>query len=111
MAEACKEAKDGNMTLKQSVCHMANKFLNAVESLVMEACYILQLPITQSSIKKEFIMTCLPNEWVFAAKDKETLQQLHPNSEDVKLYGNINKCAKRRKKCDNLCLADFVRKN
>ena len=27
IAEACKEAKDGNMTLKQNVHHMANKFL------------------------------------------------------------------------------------
>ena len=47
MAEACKEAKDGNMTLKQSAHHMANHSLNAVESPDMEACYdILQLTIT-----------------------------------------------------------------
>ena len=43
MAEAYKEGKDSNMTLKQSVHHMANKFLNAAESPVMKVCYdILQ---------------------------------------------------------------------
>ena len=46
MAEACKEAKDGNMTLKQGVFHRANKFLYAIEALVVEACSdVLQLAI------------------------------------------------------------------
>ena len=45
MREMCREAQKGNISLKESVCHMANKFLNAVESPMMEACYdILQLP-------------------------------------------------------------------
>ena len=39
IAGACKEAKDDNMTLKQSVHHMANKFLNILDSPVMGACY------------------------------------------------------------------------
>ena len=92
MAKACKEAKVGNMTPKQSVHYMADKFLNYGESPFMEAYYyILQLPVTQSSIKKEFIMTCRPDVWVFIGKDKERLQQLHPNSEDIKLSGNIDK--------------------
>ena len=39
MAEACKEAKDGNMALKGSVYDMANEFLNVVESPIMETCY------------------------------------------------------------------------
>ena len=41
IAKACKEEKDSNMTLKQSVHHMANKFLNVVESPVMEVCYMM----------------------------------------------------------------------
>ena len=53
MAEACKEAENNSMTLKHGFHHMAKKLLIAVESSVMEVCYdILQLPITQSSIKK-----------------------------------------------------------
>ena len=40
------------------------------------------MPITQSVIKKEFFMTCRPDQWVLIAKEKEALQQLQPNSED-----------------------------
>ena len=55
---ACEEASAGNMNLKQSVCHMGNKLLNADENPVQECCYdILQLPITNSSCKKAFIAT------------------------------------------------------
>ena len=32
LANTCQEAKDGNMTLKESVRHMGNKFLNGVDS-------------------------------------------------------------------------------
>ena len=28
-------------------------------------------------------MTCRPDEWIFIAEGKETLEQLHPTSEDV----------------------------
>ena len=42
-------------------------------------------------------MTCRPDEWVFIAKDKEALQQLHTNLEDGKLCGNTDKYAKRPK--------------
>ena len=43
-------------------------------------------------------MRCRPVEQVSIAKDKGTPQQLHPNSEDVKLSGNIDKYAKRPNK-------------
>ena len=46
VSEACKEAKVGNITLKESVRHMGNKFLNALETSEQECCYdILELPI------------------------------------------------------------------
>ena len=47
-----KEAKEGNMDLKQSVRHIDNKFLNCSEMSEQECAYsLLELPITQSSIK------------------------------------------------------------
>ena len=48
-------------------------------------------------------MTYRPDEWVFIAKDKEMLQQLHLNSKDVKLFGNIVKYAKRPKALEDWC--------
>ncbi len=53
---ACEEAKAGNMDLKNSVQHMGNKLLNATECSAQEACWdILQMSMTNSSRKKEFI--------------------------------------------------------
>ena len=55
---------------------MGNKFLNAVETGDIECCYdLLELPITQSSVKIQFISTCRPDDGVFIAKDNTLLQQ------------------------------------
>ena len=53
---ACEEAKSGNMELRQSVCHIGNKFLNAVEEPIQACCYkILQLPLVDSTQKKSIL--------------------------------------------------------
>ena len=41
MAEACKEARKGNKSLKESVRHIGNRFLNAVEVSAQEAAYLI----------------------------------------------------------------------
>ena len=52
MADACKEAKNGNKTLKESVRHIGNKFLNASEVSAQEAVYlVLQLSVPSKSGK------------------------------------------------------------
>ena len=69
LEQAAKEAKDGNMDLKKSVRHIGNKFLNCVEMSEQECVYsLLELPITQSSIKVEFINTSEIKNRVFIAK-------------------------------------------
>ena len=52
-----------NMTLKQSVLPMANKFLNAIESPVMETCSDI-LQVTNDTIisQKKLTMTCRADE-------------------------------------------------
>ena len=66
---ACEEAKAGNMNLREQVRHMGNKFLNAVEEPIQACCYeILQLPISNSTRKKEFINTSPPGEHVGLTK-------------------------------------------
>ena len=58
LENAAREAKEGNMDLKQSVRHIGKKFLNCSEMSKQECAYsLLELPITQSSIKVEFINT------------------------------------------------------
>ena len=75
--EACKEAREGNHTLKKQVQFMGNKFLNAVETSAQEAVYtILQLPLVQKSRETVFINTCHPDERARILKPYEELQQL-----------------------------------
>ena len=76
LENAAKEAKKGNMNLKQSVRHIGNKFLKCSEMSEKECPYsLLELPITQSSIRVEFINTSkIPNR-VFITKPDHILQQ------------------------------------
>ena len=47
---ACEEAKAGNMDIRQTVGHIGNRFLNAVEEPIQASCYsLLQLAISNSS--------------------------------------------------------------
>ena len=109
LATACEEAKAGNMSLKESVRHMGNKFLNCAEISAQECCYdLLELPFTKSTVKTEFISTCKPDERVFIAKDDSLLQEMDPDSEDIKQAGNIERYAKCPKVLEHWCLADYV---
>ena len=85
LENAAKEAKEGNMDLKQSVRHIGNKFLNCSEMSEQECAYsLLELPITQSSIKVEFINTSEIHNRVFIAKPDYMLQKMDPDSEEIK---------------------------
>ena len=108
---ACEEAKAGNMELRQSVRHIGNKFLNAVEEPVQACCYeILQLPLVDSTCKKEYINTSPPEEHVGLTKSLEELEQLNPKSKDVTYKSNIDKYMMHPTKIMSWCLADFVAK-
>ena len=69
LEQAAKEAKDGNMDLKNSVRYIGNKFLNCVEMSEQECVYsLLELPITQPSKKVKFINISEIKNRVFIAK-------------------------------------------
>ena len=91
LENAAKEAKEGNMDLKQSVRHIGNKFLNCSEMSEQECTYsLLELPITQSSIKVEFINTSEIHNRVFIAKPDYMLQKMDPDSEEIKQQNNVD---------------------
>ena len=74
---------------------MGNKFLNSVEISEQECCWdLLELPMTQSSVKVEFVSTRPPDDRVFIAKDDTIVQNMDPDSEDARVAGNIEKYAK-----------------
>ena len=56
---------------------------------------LLELPITQSSIKVEFINTSEINDRVFIAKPDYILKTMHPESEEIKQESNVDKYASR----------------
>ena len=94
LENASKEAKLGNMDLKQSVRHIGNKFLNCSEMSEQECAYsLLELPMTQSSIKVEFINTSEIHNRVFIAKPNHILKNMNPDSDKIKQMNNIDRYA------------------
>ena len=111
MSEACKEARKGNKTLKESVRHIGNKFLNAVEVSAQEAAYlILQLSMSNKSRKCEFLSTAPPDERTFLLKSKQDLEALPEDSTEIEADNTIKRYARRHKVLENYCFADFVAK-
>ena len=111
MAEACKEARRGNKSLKESVRHIGNKFLNAVEVSAQEAAYlILQLSMSVKSRKCEFLPTAQQSERTFLLKSKNELEALPEESTEIDANNIVKKYAKRSEALEEFCLADFVSK-
>ena len=111
MANACKEARKGNKTLKESVRHIGNKFLNASEVSAQEAAYlILQLRMSDKSRKCEFIQTAPQEERTFLLKSKKELAELPEECTDIEADNVIKRYTRRPKALDTYCLADYVSK-
>lgn len=84
MYEACKEARQGNKTLKQQVNHIGNKFLTRVEVSGQEAAYlILQLPLRVSTRSFAFINTNHDENRTFLLKPLDVLSELPESSTDI----------------------------
>ena len=111
MAEACREARKGNKSLKESVRHIGNKFLNAVEVSAQEAAYlILQLHVSTKSRKCEFVPTALHTERTFLLKSKRELEAMPKDATNIEADNAIKRYARRHEALDNFCLADFISK-
>ena len=111
MEKACKDANKGNMDLKQSVQHIGNVFLNAVETGQEEAAFlILQAAMTFMSIESVFINTSPPSERTFLVKSKKQLEELDPDSTDIAVDNLIHRYQNRPHQMENYCLADFASK-
>ena len=82
---------------------------HGVETAQQECCWdLLELPMTQSPVKVEFISTCPPDDRVFIAKNDAILQEMSPDCEDIKVAGNVDRYAKCPSQLEEWCLADYV---
>ena len=81
---ALREAREGDMNLKESVRHIGNAFLNAIETFQQEApCLVLEMPITRISHEVILIPTSHPDEWTYLLKDYDTLKKMEPESNEI----------------------------
>ena len=111
MASAYKEARTNNKSLKESVRHIGNKFLNASEVSAQEAVYlILQMSVSQKSRECIFIPTSPPEERIFLLKSKKDLSELPEDSTDIEASNLVEKYKARPHVLEPYCLADFVAK-
>ena len=111
MEKACKDTNKGNIDLKQSVQHICNIFLNAVEIGQEEATFLLlQAAMTFMSRESVFINTSPPSERTFLVKSKKQLEQLDPDSTDSAVDNLICHYQNRPHEMENYCLADSASK-
>ena len=91
MEKACKDANKGNMDLKQSVQHIGNVFLSAVETGQEEAAFLILQAAMTFMRQSVFINTSPPSERTFLVKSKKQLEQLDPYSTDIAV-DNLIRC-------------------
>ncbi|KAJ8048747.1 ATP-dependent DNA helicase PIF1 [Holothuria leucospilota] len=109
LQHAVQECKDGNSSIQESVRHIGNKFLNHIEMSAQEAVYyILQIPLRKATRSFIFINTSPPSDRSFLLKPLSKISQLPDNSHDIESDSLLKKYARRPRKLDNLCLADFA---
>ena len=78
---AAKEAREGNLDIRQQVKAIEHKFLTHVEVSAQEAVYfILQLPLRKSSRDVIFVNSSPENERVIMLKSFELIKQLPDDS-------------------------------
>ena len=105
----CEEARDGNLTIKQQVRDIGNKFLNSVEISAQEAVYIaLQLPMRRSSREVIFIPSSPPDERVMLLKSLEDIEKLEDDSEEVESGGLLKRYVERPDIAERITLAEWA---
>ena len=110
MEKACKDANKGDMDFKQSVQHIGNVFLNAVETGEEAIFPLLQAAMTFMRRESVFINTSPPNQRMFLVKSKKQLEQLDPDSTDIAVDNLIHHYQNRQHQMEDYCLTDFASK-
>lgn len=107
--QAAKEARQGNLELKQQVRLIGNYFTTSVETCAQEAVFLLrQIPLTKASREVVFINTSQSEKRTFLLKNTTKLEKRSPESTDIEADNSIKRYSKRPKALKNLCLADFI---
>ncbi|KAJ8020644.1 hypothetical protein HOLleu_40292 [Holothuria leucospilota] len=109
LQHAVQECKEGNSSIRESVRHIGNKFLNHIEMGAQEAVYyVLQIPLRKATRSFIFINTSPPENRSFLLKPLCKISELPDNSHDVESDTLLKKYVRRPRIMENICLADFA---
>ncbi|XP_065214928.1 uncharacterized protein LOC135841724 [Planococcus citri] len=101
--------KRGNVSLKEKLKAVANKFINASEMSAQEAVYYcLSMHISESSKSCTFINTSHPDRRVRVVKSRKQLEKLPNGSTDIYCTEKLSYYSDRSSALENVCLADFT---
>lgn len=109
LRKACDEAKRGDLTLRQQLKFIGNKFLNHCEISAQEAIYLLlQMPLIQNSRTVMFVNTSEPENRTRILKPTNILRSLPKDSTEILWVGILQHYAQRPSILHNLTLAEFA---
>jgi hypothetical protein len=110
MREAINEIKDNNnVTIKQKLQHLGNKFIFGTEISAQEAVYCcLGMNLSDSSSASVYINTHVPEKRVRMLRSRQQLQNLPDDSREIFHLGLLDHYIQRPDALESLCLADFA---
>lgn len=109
LRQVVEETRRGNMTIKERLRIICNKFLNSCEISAQEAVYyILGLSVSRSSRKVVFINTSKPENRDRMLRSREQLEALGEDSHDIFQENYLDYYARRHSRLSGECLASVV---
>lgn len=109
LSKVRQEFKNDPQGVRDQVKAIGKVFLGATEISVQECAYmLLGLPMCQNSRDIAFINTAPKAERIKVLREKEYLDNSNPNCTNICFDSIFEKYAKRPKRFDTWCLADFA---
>ena len=109
LKKTMKEIQYGNLTMREKLVRIANKFNNCSEISAQECVYtLLSMPVSRSSRDTIFVNTYPINERSHLLHDEEYLSRLDDDSKRIFKRGLLDYYVNRSKSMENVCLAEFA---
>ena len=104
-----RDLEKGNVSLKEKLLRLANKFQNCSEISAQECVYhLLGMPVSYCSRNVVFVMTWRTKDRYTMLKDKRILEMMSPDSTNIYNPGLIDQYCKRPKSMEKVSLAEFA---
>ncbi|XP_037811885.1 uncharacterized protein LOC119603786 [Lucilia sericata] len=109
LQEVMEEIRAGNLSIKQRLQHIGNKFISASEVSAQEASYnILGMHLSQCSSLEVYINTYVPEKRVRMLKSRTELERISSESTDIFQSNILDHYVQRPDVLSDICLAYFA---